>query len=237
LLGLLCFFRRDPREHGGSLTTRPKPTLRDYAGLIRIKAYVWNTLAMTALTFAMGGLAFWVPGYLEYRGLPATSRITFGGMMAVTGLTATLLGGITGDALRKRYPGAYFLVSGIGVMIAFPFAASITLLPFPLAWGAMFVALFFLFFNTGPANTALANVTHPSIRSTAFAVNIFVIHAFGDAIAPPLIGFVADHTNMDFAFLVVTGMMFVAGVLWLIGVRYLGRDTEAVDEALQREQS
>ena len=100
----------------------------------------------------------------------------------------------------------------------------------------MFIAIFFLFFNTGPANTALANVTHPSVRATAFALNILIIHALGDAIAPPLIGAVADRTNMDVAFLVVTGMMSVAGLLWLIGMKHLGPDTAAI-EAQTRDES
>src|SRR5262249_51822491 len=117
----------------------------------------------------------------------------------------------------------------------FPFAAAITFLPFPPAWVCMFVALFFLFFNTGPANTALANVTHPSVRSTAFALNILIIHALGDAIAPPLIGAVADRTNMNIAFLFTTVMMFVAGVLWLIGIKNLAPDTAAVEARIRQD--
>ena len=136
---------------------------------------------------------------------------------------------VVGDLLRKRFAGAYFLVSGIGVMIAFPFSAAVVLTPFPLAWVLMFVALFFLFFNTGPSNTALANVTRPSVRSMAFALNILIIHALGDAMAPPLIGAIADHTNMEIAFLAVTAMMLVAGVLWFVGMKYLPADTAAVE--------
>jgi sugar phosphate permease len=172
-----------------------------------------------------------MPLYLQHRGLPPSSRIIFGGMLVVAGLTATLLGGIAGDLLRKRFASAYFLVSGFGMMIAFPFAAAVVLAPFPLAWGLMFVALFFLFLNTGPSNTALANVTHPSVRSTAFALNILIIHAFGDAAAPPLIGMIADHTNINVAFLAVTATMFVAGVLWFCGAKFLASDTAAAETA------
>ena len=229
LLGLACFLRRDPREQSPA-SRKERATLRDYLRLARIRSYVWNTFAMTALTFAMGGLSFWVPAYLKHRGLPPSSRIVFGGMLVVAGLTATLLGGITGDWLRKRFAAAYFLVSGIGVIIAFPFTAAVVLVPFPLAWGLMFVALFFLFFNTGPSNTALANVTHPSVRATAFALNILIIHALGDAAAPPLIGLIADHTTMDVAFLAVTAAMLVAGVLWLLGAKFLPSDTAAAQD-------
>src|SRR6059058_1571421 len=184
---------------------------------------------MTALTFAIGGLSFWVPGYLEYRGLPPSSRIIFGGILVFAGLTATLIGGVAGDRLRKRFAGSYFLVSGIGVLIAFPFSAAMLFTPFPAAWVMMFIAIFFLFFNTGPSNTALANVTDPSVRATAFAINILIIHALGDAAAPPLIGAVADRTNMNVAFLVVSAMMLVAGVLWLWGAKYLPSDTAAIE--------
>jgi len=229
LLGLGCFFLRDPRERLVRVKEKQRATLSDYLKLVRIRSYVLNTLAMTALTFAIGGMSFWVPGYLEYRGLPPTSRIVFGGITVLAGLTATLAGGIAGDSLRKRLPGSYFLVSGIGVIIAFPFSVVMLFTPFPSAWIMMFVAVFFLFFNTGPSNTALANVTDPSVRATAFAVNILIIHALGDAAAPPLIGAVADRTNMNVAFLVVSAMMLVAGVLWLWGAKYLPSDTAAIE--------
>jgi MFS family permease len=231
LLGLVCFMRRDPREQLERLKQKRRASLRDYLGLVRIRSYVLNTLAMTALTFAIGGMAFWVPGYLQYRGLPPSSRIIFGGILVFAGLTATLLGGFTGDFLRKRFAGSYFLVSGIGIMIAFPFSIAMLFTPFPAAWVMMFIAIFFLFFNTGPSNTALANVTHPSVRSTAFALNIFIIHALGDAIAPPLIGTVADHANMTVAFLVVSLTMMIAGLLWLRGMKYLPADTAAIEIA------
>ena len=102
-------------------------------------------------------------------------------------------------------------------------------LPFPYAWYAVFGAVFFLFFNTGPANTALANVTSSKMRSTAFALNIFFIHALGDAISPPLVGWVQRRTNWETAFTLVSLMMVLASVLWLIAAKYLGRDTAAAE--------
>jgi len=107
--------------------------------------------------------------------------------------------------------------------------------PFPAAWWCIFGACFFLFFNTGPANAALANVTPPSIRATAFAMNILIIHAFGDALSPPLMGWIAGQArladgrpNMNLAFLTVSAVMVLASALWLIGTRYLARDSAAV---------
>jgi hypothetical protein len=117
------------------------------------------------------------------------------------------------------------------MLIGFPLVIAMLYTPFPYAWIPMFGALFFIFFNTGPANTALANVSLPSVRATAFALNILVIHALGDAIAPPLLGAVAGHANMNVAFLVVSATMLVSGVIWLAGMKYLAADTAAVEHA------
>jgi hypothetical protein len=102
--------------------------------------------------------------------------------------------------------------------------------PFPTAWLLMFGAVFFMFLNTGPSNTALANVSRPEVRATAFALNILVIHFFGDAAAFPAIGFIAGHTNMTIAFLVVSGAMFLSGIIWLLGMKYLAADTAVVEK-------
>jgi len=84
-----------------------------------------------------------------------------------------------------------------------------------------------LFFNTGPSNTILANVTHPSMRATVFALNILVIHILGDAISPPVIGAIADRWSLSAGFVVVSFFMLAGGLIWLWGARYLERDTAA----------
>jgi len=105
--------------------------------------------------------------------------------------------------------------------------------PFPWFWGMLFLVEFFLFFNTGPANAALVDVTAPTIRATAFAVNIFLIHALGDAISPPLIGRMADRWKMNMAFLAVSGMIAIAGLLWFRGAKYLEIDRKAVADVTE----
>ncbi len=149
-----------------------------------------------------------------------------GAIVVVSGLVATLLGGVLGDYLRKRgVRGAYFKVAGWGMMVAFPFFLTMLFVPFPLAWVMLFVAVFFLFFNTGPANTILANVTRSEIRATAFAINILVIHAFGDAVSPLIIGFVSDLSSLHTAFVGVSLLIPVSGVLWIWGAKHLEEDT------------
>jgi MFS transporter, Spinster family, sphingosine-1-phosphate transporter len=231
LLGLSSFMRARPGAgfSPGQPSRRAAVPWRDYLILLRTPSYVLCNLGQTAMTFAIGGIAFWMPYYLETRpGAPASATIIFGAITAVSGLSATLLGGIAGDKLRSRFSGSYFLVSGIAMIIGFPIFLAALKAPFPwIVWVLVFLACFCLFFNTGPTNTILANVTHPSIRAAGFAFNIFIIHALGDVISPVIIGLLNDrYGDMNKSFLLVGLMFLAAGVFWLIGVRFLQRDTE-----------
>ena len=233
LLGLLCFWQSDPRVAAESLAQKsPRRSVRDYLNLFRTRSYLINCIAMTLMTFVTGGLGFWVPAYLRYRDQsPAVGMTIFGLITVVAGLVSTLLGGVVADRLRPRFPGSYFWVSGIGMLIACPFFLATLYTPFPAAWIPMFFAIFFLFLNTGPSNTALANVSLPAVRATAFAVSILVVHALGDVQAFWLLGYIGGHANMHVAFLFVSGIIFLSGVVWLIGVKYLAADTAAVETA------
>src|SRR5881296_4560447 len=233
LLGLLCFWQRDPRVAAHHLEQEsPRRSIRDYLRLFRTRSYLINCVAQTLMTFVTGGLGFWVPAYLRYRNQSADVGVTiFGLITVVAGLASTLLGGVIADRLRSRFGGSYFWVSGIGMLTACPFFIATLYIPFPAAWISMFVAIFFLFLNTGPSNTALANVSLPSVRATAFAVNILVIHALGDVQAFWLLGYIGGHTNMHMAFLFVSGIILVSGLVWLSGVKYLAADTAAVETA------
>jgi MFS family permease len=98
--------------------------------------------------------------------------------------------------------------------------------PLPLGWLFVFLAVFFLFFNTGPANTALANVAPPNLRASAFALNILIIHLFGDVISPPIVGWIDDRASLRTGLLFLAGPIALAGLFWLWGTRHLDRDTE-----------
>ena len=232
LLGLFCFFQTDPRASSGVRPERKRANLGDYLCLLRNRSFVFNCLAQTAMTFALGGLAFWMSAYLIFRHQsPEVATPIFGGITVVAGLLSTLLGGFVADRLQKRFSGAYFLVSGVGMLVAFPLTIAMLYTPFPLAWVFLFGAVFFVFLNTGPSNAALANVVEARVRATAFAVNILIIHFLGDAFSPPLLGAVAGHADMNIAFLVIAAAMLLSGVIWLLGMKYLAADTAAIEVA------
>jgi MFS family permease len=234
ILASICFFMRDPRALVKQASTRlPAGDSRwnEVRALALNRSYVLDTLGMTAMTFAIGGMSFWMPQYLDRRGLAPASRERFGEITAIAGLAATILGGLAGDKLRNKLPGSYFLVSAAGMFLACPFIIAMLYIPFPWAWIPMSIAIFFLFFNTGPSNAILANVTLPAVRATAFGLNILILHLLGDAAAPPLLGAIAGRFGWNTAFAIVAAACALAGFLWLLGASHLQRDMQAVEAA------
>jgi MFS transporter, Spinster family, sphingosine-1-phosphate transporter len=248
-LGVWCFFMPEPKRGQTDLAADApvrRAGLKDYLILLKTPSFVLDTLGMTAMTFALGGIGLFMPDYICGPGGEGMDRLQsvntiFGAIVVVAGLTATIIGGIAGDKLRPYFAGSYFLVSAVAMLIAFPlFLAALYLpfRPFPWAWLCIFLTCFFLFFNTGPTNTILANVTHPSLRAPAFAVNIFIIHAFGDAISPKIIGSIAGHfpengvPNLRAGFIAVSVMVFLGGIFWLMGIPFLARDTALAPKRL-----
>jgi sugar phosphate permease len=148
---------------------------------------VLNTLAMTAMTFAMGGMAQWMPTFLNrVHGLGVErGNLLFGGLTVVAGIIGTLSGGWLGDYFQKRRADGYLLVSGWGFICGIPaMMVALTTADLTTALIGMFLAELCLFVNTGPLNTVIVNVTRHDMRAMAFAANIFVIHALGDAVPP-----------------------------------------------------
>jgi MFS family permease len=204
---------------------------RDYGILKQIKSYRYNTLGMALMTFALGGLALWMPTFFQrVKGMTLQeANLWIGPLTVGAGLLGTVTGGWLADRLLRRTPGAYFLVAGCGMLLATPCALIAFLAHAPTVYlPAMFLAECGVFLNTGPCNAILVNVVPPAMRSTAFAINIFLIHMLGDIWSQIAIGALADATGDLTAGMLLTVVAIAgAGVLFLSGMRYLEQDQRA----------
>ena len=183
------------------------------------RAYVGTVLGYAAYTFAIGGLAVWMPTFLERVRHIALAEADFlvGSVTVVAGLLGTFIGGYAADRLSVRVKQANLWLSGVSVLaatapawVALTAASRSTYVP------AFFFAEFLLFLSTGPINVVIVSVVPVAMRSTAMAVSIFVIHALGDAISPPIIGTLADIGGLAGAVLVVPVAIAVSGLVWMV---------------------
>ena len=96
--------RAPPRGSADDANSSRNARLNDYLVLAHTPSYVLNTIGMTAMTFAVGGIAFWMPTYIsEFRGLNDLAGVgtRFGAITVVAGILGTLGGGLFGDWLRR----------------------------------------------------------------------------------------------------------------------------------------
>lgn len=225
LLALFFWFLPEPvRGQSDEIeTTGSRSSLRD---LWRNGAFVTASLGMAAYSFAVGGMQVWMPTFLErVRHLNlSTANATFGLITLFNGFVATLLGGWIGDRLLKKYFGAYYTFPGIAMLVAVPFMVLAVYVAGPLMFPCIFVAVFLLLIGTGPTNAALVNSVSAGIRSTALAVNVFVIHLLGDAFSPTLMGKVSDKTgSLQIAFWTAFVAAAISGIILIYGARFAPR--------------
>ena len=219
-----------PEPERGAMDDGPKPVqlpLRE--GLRRVfRSPTWrmNTAGTALMTFTLGGLAFWMPLFLQReRGLGSGEAATiFGGITVVAGLVGTLVGGYLGDRAQAKGQGGYFKVSGWGLLLGAPFALMMPYLPrIELLFACAFVAEFLLFLNTGPLNAALVACVPPFLRASAVAINVFFIHLLGDAFSPTLIGVVSDWQNLSLGIALTAFPVAAGGLLLMRAARAVDR--------------
>jgi MFS transporter, Spinster family, sphingosine-1-phosphate transporter len=226
IMALLALTVVDPprgatEEDGASTVAAPlAATVQAFS---RNSAYVGTVLGYAAYTFGLGGLAFWMPKYLEeVRGMELSrANYVVGAVTVLAGLLGTFVGGYMGDWLSQRLKHGQLWLCGISSVAAIA-PTWLALAPVDpgsyLLW--FFVAEFLLFLSTGPVNVAIVNVVPIGSRAMAMAVSIFTIHVLGDAISPPIIGLLADMTGLARAVLIVPAAIAISGLLWSATARF-----------------
>ncbi len=205
---------QDGAEHHGAAGT----VRTAYAALARNRPYVLTVLGYAAYTFALGGMAVFLPKFLiRVRELPAGSATLWSGLsLAATGFVGTFAGGWIGDRLLRVTRQAYLWISGVATLAAAPIALVALTSPTPaIYWTGIVLAEVLLFTSTGPINSAIVNAVAPEIRATAVAVSIFMIHVLGDVPSPTIVGALADATSLARAVLILPVAILVSGAIWI----------------------
>jgi MFS transporter, Spinster family, sphingosine-1-phosphate transporter len=239
LLAALCLLLRDPprgvQDTGAANATpadKPAPTsppanLRKdtwaaYGRLMRNKPYVLTILGYAAYTFAVGGLAYWMPAFLERaRGMPRSeATVSFGAIVVITGFVGTFVGGWLGDYWAKYSRQAYLWLSAVATFVAAPFAwMALTTASHTVYLVCMVAAQLCLFLSTGPINAAIVNLVAATERATAIALGVFAIHLLGDALSPFLIGELSDAFSLEAAVKIVPIAVAIGGCVWAWAAR------------------
>lgn len=194
---------------------------------------------------ATGGFAFWAVAFYErHTTLELTGASTTVGALILLGvLIGTYVGGQITDRTRNRLDGAPMVVAGLSQAIsAVVFAISFLGIPVWLMMLGHVVAIIFLV-GANPALRAMtAEVVPAGMRGISFSITAF-LGQLGGAISPLFLGLVADRFpitiagevkgNLQIAFLALTPLILIGGLVLLWSRRHVKEDTARAAETLQ----
>jgi len=218
---LLIFWMREP-QRGASEALKATVDTSTVTGLARNQAYLYATIGMAMTVFSMGGISAWIPEFFHRVGGDSVGHASFvvGAITAVTGVFGTGIGGWLAQIWLKTNHRALYLLSAWSALLAIPPALLAFFGPRWAMLPGIALAEFCIFLGTGPLNAAIVNSVGAVIRSSAIAVELFLIHALGDAPSPWLIGRVSDATNLRIGMALTLVALLVAALLLFRGARY-----------------
>jgi MFS family permease len=238
---LIWFFMKEPKRgatdhgasndqpgadfHKGSLSGKLKAivpaVLKTLTGLAKNPQYLYATFGMAMVVFSLGGISAWVPSFLQRAGGYSSSAagLIVGAVTVLGGLGGTAVGGWIAQQWLKTNKRALYLISAWSALLTVPPAVACFFGPRSAMVPGLAVALFFIFLGNGPLNAAIVNSVSGTVRATAIALELFFIHALGDAPSPRLIGLVSDHTKLATGLGVTLITMVIASGLLFLGAR------------------
>lgn len=192
-----------------------------FVGLAKNPQYLYATFGMAMVVFSLGGISAWVPSFLQRVGGYSSGEagLIVGAVTVLGGLGGTAVGGWIAQLWLKRNKQALYLISAWSALLTVPPAVMCFFGPKWAMIPGLALAQFFIFLGNGPLNTAIVNSVNGTIRATAIAMELFLIHALGDAPSPRLIGLVSDHSTLSTGLGVTLITMVVAAGLLFLGAK------------------
>ena len=228
IAGLYAVFATEPVRGASEDHEEPavKPTaavmIRNFFTLFGNPGYMFATLGMAMMVFTMGGISTWMPTFLNrFAGMNvAKAGTVLGAITVVDGLAGTAIGGWLAQRWLRRDHRALYLLSAWSVILTLPLAAVVFFGPPKLAVPALFAAEFFLFLNTGPLNAAICNSVSAAVRSSAIALELFLIHMLGDTFSPQIIGAISGVSSLRVGLGLTLVTLILSGMLLFAGARF-----------------
>jgi MFS family permease len=176
-------------------TGRGESVWRTAWHILKSRDWLLSTAGYTALTAALGAFATWaIVVMVRDKGMSQTSaNLTLGVVTLLAGAAGTFGGGWLADRLAARRHNAYFLVCAVSTLLGVIPTLFVLIADDPRVFiPATFFAVALLFVSNAPFHAILLGSVPVGVRAMAVALNIVIIHTFGDAISRLLVGVLSD---------------------------------------------
>jgi len=192
---------------------------------------IWIFLGGALVTFAVNGLIAWAPSFMQRThdlSVAAVGR-AFGVWALAGGALGALFGGRVGDRLLVHWSGGRVLVSGAGFVLGGPVCVGLLLVDELRIFVPLLFTTFFLYtWYNGPLSAVILDVVPGAVRASVLGAYVLFSHLAGDAIAPPLVGYLSDRIGLRPAMLLLPTAGALGGLLILIGLTTVGKDMARV---------
>lgn len=201
------------------------------ATVLRTPTLIWIFLGGALVTFAVNGLIAWAPSFMQRTHGLSVGLVgrEFGVWGLAGGALGALFGGRVSDWLLMRWSGGRVVVSGAGFVLGGPVCAALLLVDELRLFVPLLFTTFFLYtWYNGPLSAVILDVVPAAVRASVLGAYVLFSHLAGDAIAPPLIGYLSDRFGLRAAMLLLPTAGAVGGLVILIALTTVDRDMQRV---------
>jgi len=163
--------------------------------ILRSRDWLLSTAGYTALTAVLGAFATWSTLLLERdKGMSEkTAPVALGVIILLAGAIGTFGGGWVADRTAAGKNSIYFMLCSASTFLGVaPTLVALIAADPRIYLPAIFFAVTLLFANNAPFHAILLQSVPARMRAMAVALNIVVIHIFGDAITRAAVGILSD---------------------------------------------
>jgi MFS transporter, Spinster family, sphingosine-1-phosphate transporter len=193
---------------------------RDAIAVVRIRTMRWMLVGGALMAFAAGGYVAWFADFVaQYKGMTIErATLVFGGAAVTGGLAGVLAGGVVGDWLVRRLPYGRLATITLGFGITVPFALLAVFVDAGwVFYVSIWLTMFFITWYHGPMAAVVDDVVEDRRATTGQATFLFVMHLFGTAPAPYVVGLLADGFGLRVAMLAPTAAVGLAALAFMAG--------------------
>jgi MFS transporter, Spinster family, sphingosine-1-phosphate transporter len=200
--------------------------------VLRTPTLIWIFLGGAMVTFAVNGLIAWAAAFMQrVHGLSVAEVGGQFGLWALAGgMLGALVGGRLADRLHQRWSGGRVLASGAGFVLGAPICVALLMVQ-DLRWFAPLIMATYFFYTwyNGPLAAVILDVVPPAVQASVLGAFVLFSHLAGDALAPPLIGYLSDRTgSLRAAMLLLPAVGVLGGVIILIALTTIKGDMQRV---------
>ena len=199
-----------------------------YSSRTVVATYIGSGLQL----FVAGSIIVWMPSYLNrYYAMPTDKAGVFAAVIVLGGAIGTIICGMLCDRLgRERADRKTSLAISFCLGSCLLLSAAFALPAGTVQLVLLCLGVFIVIGTNGPSMAMVANLTHNSVHSSAFATLTIANNLLGLALGPLVIGKVSDHLGLHGAFQLMPLMSIFAAAVFFYAKRHYHNDITRLTE-------